>query len=210
MCTSEVLRAPPLRLPALRALRPLMLMMRPNPWALSRGMAGPGAAQRPDELHVEVADQVFVDEVLDGTGGRRRTARQGRAVDQDVQPAQGVGGGVDDAVDLLAVGGVKGHRMARRPVVSAISAAVASRSGMEREPTTTSAPSRASSSAIALPMPRLAPPTNANLPSSPKSMGIASVGMWDANAPEGRGSLGWGDYIACCWQKGRVIDLLPF
>src|SRR3989454_661785 len=30
MCTSEVLRAPPLRLPALRALVPLMLMMRPH------------------------------------------------------------------------------------------------------------------------------------------------------------------------------------
>ena len=64
--------------------------------------------------------------------------------------------------------------MARRPVVSTISAAVASRSGMEREPTTTSAPSRASSRAIALPMPRLAPPTNASLPSSPKSIVVAS------------------------------------
>jgi hypothetical protein len=31
MCTRPALRAPPLRLPALRALPPLMLMMRPQP-----------------------------------------------------------------------------------------------------------------------------------------------------------------------------------
>ena len=80
--------------------------------------------------------------------------------------------------------------MARRPVVSAISAAVASRSGMDREPTTTSAPSRANSRAIALPMPRLAPPTNASLPSSPKSMGNSL--RWDANAAGRGGFAGMG------------------
>ena len=39
MCTSDVLRAPPLRLPALRALRPLMLMMRPQRCSFMKGMA---------------------------------------------------------------------------------------------------------------------------------------------------------------------------
>ena len=38
-CTSEVLRAPPLRLPAFRALVPLMLMMRPQPCSFRYGMA---------------------------------------------------------------------------------------------------------------------------------------------------------------------------
>src|SRR5438552_3076013 len=37
-CTSEVLRAPPLRLPALRALVPLMLMMRPHFCSFRYGM----------------------------------------------------------------------------------------------------------------------------------------------------------------------------
>ena len=36
-CTSETLRAPPLRLPALRALVPLMLMIRPQPGAFRTG-----------------------------------------------------------------------------------------------------------------------------------------------------------------------------
>src|SRR6201988_4615935 len=35
MCTRPALRAPPLRLPALRALPPLMLMMRPQPAVFS-------------------------------------------------------------------------------------------------------------------------------------------------------------------------------
>ena len=76
---------------------------------LEQGNGGPGAAQRADELHVEVADQVLVDEVLDGAGGRGRAAGQGRAVDQDVQTAQSIGGLVDHPVNLLAIGGVEGH-----------------------------------------------------------------------------------------------------
>src|SRR5438477_12960871 len=38
MCTRPALRAPPLRLPALRALPPLMLMMRPQPASFMNGM----------------------------------------------------------------------------------------------------------------------------------------------------------------------------
>src|SRR5438132_9814736 len=38
MCTRPALRAPPLRLPALRALPPLMLMMRPQPAFFMKGM----------------------------------------------------------------------------------------------------------------------------------------------------------------------------
>ena len=74
-----------------------------------QGNGGPGAAERADELDVEVADQLLVNEVLDGAGGRGRAAGQRRAVDQDVQSAQGVGGLVDHAVNLLTIGGVKGH-----------------------------------------------------------------------------------------------------
>src|SRR6516162_10800930 len=38
MCTRPALRAPPLRLPALRALPPLMLMIRPQPAVFMKGM----------------------------------------------------------------------------------------------------------------------------------------------------------------------------
>jgi hypothetical protein len=38
MCTMAELRAPPLRLPALRALAPLMLMIRPQPSIFMKGM----------------------------------------------------------------------------------------------------------------------------------------------------------------------------
>jgi hypothetical protein len=53
--------------------------------------------------------------------------------------------------------------LARRPM-SRTSAAVASRSARSRAVTNTSAPSRANCSAIALPMPRLAPVTTATFP----------------------------------------------
>src|SRR5215469_7375845 len=54
MCTRPALRAPPLRLPALRALPPLMLMMRPQPAVFMNGM------------------QILVDDGFDraGRGGR--------------------------------------------------------------------------------------------------------------------------------------------
>src|SRR6266480_395526 len=38
MCTRPALRAPPLRFPALRALAPLILMMRPQPCSFMKGI----------------------------------------------------------------------------------------------------------------------------------------------------------------------------
>ncbi len=60
MCTSEALRAPPLRLPALRALVPLILMMRPHFCFFRKGMAARVHAQCAHELRVEVVQQIFV------------------------------------------------------------------------------------------------------------------------------------------------------
>jgi len=51
------LRAPPLRLPALRALPPLMLMMRPQPAFFMNGMTARDSAAR-HILHVEILDQI--------------------------------------------------------------------------------------------------------------------------------------------------------
>jgi hypothetical protein len=47
MCTSPALRAPPLRLPAFRALPPLMLMMRPQPAVFMKGMTAPEQRSAP-------------------------------------------------------------------------------------------------------------------------------------------------------------------
>src|SRR2546428_2687339 len=49
---------------------------------------GAGAAERPHVLHVEVLEQVLVDDGLDGAGGRGRAPGRRAAVDQDVQPAE--------------------------------------------------------------------------------------------------------------------------
>src|SRR5215475_10486694 len=60
--------------------------------------------------------------------------------------------------------------MTLRPVWPSSSRAAASRRSFVRATIATSTPSRASSSAIALPMPRLPPVTSARLPFSPRSM----------------------------------------
>src|SRR5467141_1837940 len=49
-CTSEVLRAPPLRLPALRALVPLTLMMRPQRCSFMCGMTARAQRSAPTYL----------------------------------------------------------------------------------------------------------------------------------------------------------------
>ena len=69
MCTSEVLRAPPLRLPALRGVESADVDDATVALGLEQGYGRAGAAQSANELHVEVADQLLVDEVLDGSGG---------------------------------------------------------------------------------------------------------------------------------------------
>src|SRR5262244_2080327 len=47
MCTKAVLRAPPLRLPELRALAPEMLMIRPQPSFFVNGMTAPEQRKEP-------------------------------------------------------------------------------------------------------------------------------------------------------------------
>src|SRR3954471_24277258 len=50
MCTKPALRAPPLRLPAFRALPPLMLMMRPQPAVFMNGMMARAQRSAPTYL----------------------------------------------------------------------------------------------------------------------------------------------------------------
>ena len=64
----------------------------------------------------------------------------------------------------------------RRFVSAANSRAVASRSALFRATIATSAPSRANSRAMALPMPRLPPVTIACLPCNPRSMALSPLG----------------------------------
>src|SRR6266571_58024 len=80
--------------------------------------------------------------------------------------------------------------MTRRLVSAASSRAAASSVSFVRATIATSAPSRASSRAIALPMPRLPPVTIAHLPSSPRSIALLPL-------------------IELCHYTGTVSDSTP-
>jgi hypothetical protein len=105
MCTRAALRAPPLRLPALRALPPLMLMMRPARRLHERDDSA-GTAQRPYILHVEILQQILVDNGFDRAGRGGRTPWRGPAVNQDVQATQLLCRLGDHAVHLLLAGDI--------------------------------------------------------------------------------------------------------
>jgi hypothetical protein len=88
-----------------------------------------GTAQRSDIFHVEILQQILVDDRFDRAGRGSRAPWRGPAVNQDVQAAQLLRRLGDHAVHLLlAVDiGCEGNAM-RRFVSAASSRAVASRS----------------------------------------------------------------------------------
>jgi hypothetical protein len=138
MCTSEALRAPPLRLPALRALVPLMLMMRPHFLLLEERDGRAAHAQRAHELRVEV--HAAGRRRSRSRSGRRRGGASGRgaAVDDDMQPTELLGGLFHHAVHLLSARDV-GRQGDDTPVGSAESSlAAASRRSLFLEMIATS------------------------------------------------------------------------
>jgi hypothetical protein len=105
MCTRAELRAPPLRLPALRALAPLMLMMAPALDLHERDDSA-GTAQRSDIFHVEILQQILVDDRFDRARRGGGASWRGPAVNQDVQAAQLLRRLGDHAVHLLLAGDI--------------------------------------------------------------------------------------------------------
>ena len=69
---------------------------------------GFGAAQSADVLDVEIREQGAFVHSLDGADRRRRPARMGGAVYEDMQPAERLRRRVHHSVDLRGVGGVEG------------------------------------------------------------------------------------------------------
>src|SRR3981189_2365648 len=132
-----------------------------------------GTAQRSDILHVEVLQQILVDDGFDRAGRGGRAAWCGPAVHQDVQAAQLLCrlGTMRSTCSLLVTSAARG--MMRRFVSAANSRAVASRSALFRATIATSAPSRANCRAMALPMPRLRLVTIACLSCNPRSVAFS-------------------------------------
>src|SRR4029077_4947011 len=88
MCTRPALRAPPLRLPAFRALPPLMLMMRPQPAVFMNGMTAREQRSAPTYFHVEILQTILVDDGFDWACRGCGSPWRGAAVNEDVQAAQ--------------------------------------------------------------------------------------------------------------------------
>src|SRR5690348_14012049 len=169
-CTSEVLRAPPLRLPALRAFSPLMLMMRPQ---RSRFMNGITArAQRSAPTYFTSKSRIRSSSttlsmgpvaVAEPPGAEPLLIRMWRPPSASAARAT-----IASTWARLVTSATRA--ITRRPVSVASSRAAASSRSLVRATSATSTPSRASSRAMALPMPRLPPVTIARLPWRPSSI----------------------------------------
>src|SRR5438105_11749937 len=111
MCTRPALRAPPLRLPALRAFPPLMLMMRPQPASFMNGMTARAQRSAPTYFTLKSSIKSSSTTVSIGPVAVADPPRRGSAVDQDVQTTQLLCRLGDHAVHLLVAGdiGCKGN-----------------------------------------------------------------------------------------------------
>src|SRR4051794_1507556 len=136
---------------------------------------GAGAAQRPNILDVEILDQILVDNGFDRAGRRGRASGRGPAVTRMCMPPSccAASATIRSTCSLLVTSAARGTM--RRFVSAANCRAVASRSAWFRATIATSAPSRANSRAMALPMPRLPPVTIACLSCNPRSMAFSPV-----------------------------------
>src|SRR6267142_5911136 len=175
-CTSEVLRAPPLRLPALRALVPLMLMMRPQRCSFMCGMTARAQRSAPTYLTLKSCSRSSSTTVSMGPvavaeppGGEPLLTRMCTPPSCAAACAT-----IPSTCARLVTSATTG--MMRRPVATLISCAAASSGPFVRAAMATFTPSRASSSAMALPMPRLPPVSIAFLPASPRS--IVCLPLW--------------------------------
>src|SRR6266404_472646 len=176
MCTRPALRAPPLRLPALRALPPLMLMIRPQPAVFMKGMTAREQRSAPTYFVLKSCSKsssttVSIGPVAVGEppGADPLLTRMCRPPSCCVASAT-----MRSTCSLLVTSAARGTT--RRFVSAASSRAVASRSPLFRATIATSTPSRVNSRAMALPMPRLPPVTIACLSCNPRSMALSPLG----------------------------------
>src|SRR6185295_10207240 len=170
MCTSDVLRAPPLRLPALRALRPLMLMMRPQRCSFMNGMAARAQRTAPTYFTSKSCRRSSSTRFSMGPTALGEPPGGEPELTRIWSPPSCAAACATMPSTWVRLVTSAGMAMTRRPVSVASSPAAASSTSLVRDTIATSAPSRASSRAMALPMPRLPPVTMAFLPLSPRSM----------------------------------------
>src|SRR6266513_1275666 len=137
-----------------------------------------GTAQRSDILHVKILDQILVDNGLNRAGGGGRAPGADPLLTRMCTPPTCCAASaiIRSTCSLLVTLAARGT--IRRFVSAASSRAVASRSALFRATIATSAPSRANSRAMALPMPRLPPVTIACLSCNPRSMAFSPLSEW--------------------------------
>src|SRR6266446_5662208 len=176
MCTRPALRAPPLRLPALRALPPLMLMMRPQPAVFMNGMTAREQRSAPTYLTLKSSIKSSSTTLSIGPVAVVAPPVWDPLLTRMCSPpsCSAASATTRSTCSLLVTAAASGRM--RRFVAAASSRAVTSRSPLVRATIATSTPSRANSRAIALPMPRLPPVTIACLPCNPRSMALSLLG----------------------------------
>ena len=164
------MRAPALRLPALRALCPLIFIIRPQPCSFRKGMAARAHRKAPTYLTSKSLRRSFSSTISMGPAAVVEPPGRAALLTRMCSPPSFsfATATARSTCSRLVTSRVKG--ITRRPVSSSSSRAVLSSSGKVRAAITTSTPSRANSRAMDLPMPRPPPTTIACLPCKLKSM----------------------------------------
>ena len=168
--TMATLRAPPLRFPAVRPLPPLMLTMRPQPCSFMKGIAARAQRRAPAYLTSKsLIKSSSLTVSMGPTADAEPPGREALLTRMCRPPMRSAAAATTRSTCARSVTSTA-MAVTDCPVSSAISWADLSNSSRVRETITTSAPSRASSLAMALPMPRPPPATRDFLPASPKSI----------------------------------------
>src|SRR6266581_2894354 len=171
-CTREVLRAPPLRFPAFRALVPLILMMRPHFCSFMKGIAARAQRSAPTYLMLKSCSRSSSTTVSMGPVAVAEPPGAEPLLTRMCNPPSSAAACATIASTCALLATSAAIAMTRPLVSSASSRAAVSSLSFVRATMATSAPSRASSRAIALPMARLPPVTIARLPRSPRSIAL--------------------------------------
>ena len=161
-------------LPATRAFRPLMLTILPQPEAFRRGIAARAQRRAPMYLTLKSSRKssstiVSIRPVAVGEPPGREPLLMSICSPPSSRAAAPTAASTRSrSVTSQGMGNT------RRPVAVEISLAVRASSSAVRALIAISTPSRASSSAIALPIPRLPPTTRPRFPANPKSIARSS------------------------------------
>src|SRR5712691_1184607 len=175
-CTREVLPAPPLKFPALRALVPLILMMRPHFCSFMKGMAARAQRSAPTYFTLKSCSKSSSTTVSMGPVAVAEPPGAEPLLTRMCSPPSSAAACATIASTCALLATSAAIAMTRPLVSAASSCAAVSSLSFVRATMATSTPSRASSRAMALPMPRLPPVTIACLPRSPRSMACPPSG----------------------------------